>query len=330
MTATSRDPVLRRKLAPRSSAAAPGAGDATVDHPARDILRSLARAVSDAAPLVVENPARRSRTVSLAELLDSLDPDAFVALLTPGPVGCGLVVVDQSGFTALVEAMTVGRLAARTPPPRRATATDAALMGEVLDAMLEGLRGDAAVAAMRVGRPVPDHRLLPVLLDDGAFTLVTVEAEMVAGGVRRAVQVALALPQPAPVRAADGVPETDRDPAPGRWSAALETAVMGVPAVLAAELGRVTLPLREVLALTVGSALTLPMSALEEVRLVALDGTVQAVGRLGQTRGMRAVRLTVQPLPVISGQPLPSAPATGDAAADRFPAAALPRPGPAP
>jgi flagellar motor switch protein FliM len=75
----------------------------------------------------------------------------------------------------------------------------------------------------------------------------------------------------------------------------LETAVMRAPASLRAELGRLTLPLSEVLDLGVGGALTLPLSALEEVRLTALDGTEQAVGRLGQSRGMRAIRLTALP-----------------------------------
>jgi flagellar motor switch protein FliM len=96
------------------------------------------------------------------------------------------------------------------------------------------------------------------------------------------------------------------------WDQSLSASVMRAPASLRAELGRVTMPLSKVLELGVGGALTLPLSALEEVQLAALDGTVQAVGRLGQSRGMRAVRLTSwpngkTPNPIMSEMAAPSA-----------------------
>lgn len=297
MTETLNASVLRRKLAPR---AAPAPGDAGAGgDAARALVRTFARAVSDCAPLMAEGGTRSTRILSLAELIDSIEPDAFVGILSGDDAPPGLAIIDQTGFAALVEAMTIGRLAAREPASRRATSTDAALLGEVLNTALAGLDADDPARGRAMHRPVPDNRLLPVLLDDLPYGIVTLEMTLSSGDVRRPAQVILALPRVAS-------PEPGANPAaatmaagasaPGEdWARALEASVMTAPAAMQAELGRITLPLAEVLALETGSALTLPLSNLEEVRLVALDGTIHAMGRLGQSRGMRAIRLTSWP-----------------------------------
>jgi len=293
MTLTTRDPVKRRKIVRRP----PPPGDEGPPPPAGpvcEIARGFARAVSDCAPLVAEGGVRGHRQVSLAELLDTVDPDAFVALLAPGG---GIAVIDQAGFTTVIEAMTIGRLSPRAPMPRRPTPTDAALLAEVIDATLAMQGAEDPARGLRLHRPVADHRLLAVLLDDTLYDRVTLDVTLVAGEVQRPARILVALPvvtaddreEPASPPSGQRVPVTDD------WGARIEASVMAAPASLRAELGRLTLPLSEVLQLGVGSALTLPLSNLEEVRLVALDGAVHAVGRLGQARGMRAVRLTSWP-----------------------------------
>ncbi len=288
MSVHDRDPVLRRKLAPRppppSEEAALPAG------PAALLARAFGRAISAAAPLVAEEPETHRKQASLAELLDSIDPEAFVTLLT-GAEAPALALMDQEGFGAVIEAMTMGRLAARPTGPRRPTTTDAALLAEVIDATLAGLGAEDPLSGLRCGRPVADHRLLPVILEEIDYDLVALTAVAVSGSVTRPLRLMLALPRP---DEAEVIPAAGEEPARD-WSEALNAAVMRAPASLRAELGRVTLPLAEVLALGPGSSLTLPLSNLEEVQLVALDGAVQAVERLGQTRGMRAVRLTGWP-----------------------------------
>lgn len=300
MSVHDRDPVLRRKLAPRPPPAEEGAVPAG---PAALLARSFGRAIAAAAPLVAEEAETHRKTASLAELLDTIDPEAFVTLLA-GADAPALALMDQEGFGAVIEAMTMGRLATRPAGPRRPTPTDAALLAEVIDATLAGLGTEDPLSGLRCGRPVPDHRLLPVMLEDIGYDLVALTAIVVSGSVTRPLRLMLAVPRPdeAEVIAASGE-EAVRD-----WSEALNAAVMRSPASLRAELGRVTLPLAEVLALGPGSRLTLPLSNLEEVQLVALDGAVQAIGRLGQTRGMRAVRLTgwsggLPPSPMLDAAP---------------------------
>lgn len=272
--------LLRRKVAPRKPASVE-ASEST--GPAATLVRAFARVLAASTPLVAEDASRHHKRASLAELLDLIEPDAFVITLSDG----GLAVIDQSGFATLIEAMTVGRLSAREPQPRRATATDSTLLSGVIAATLAGLGPEDALQTARCERPVADHRLIGMLLEDGQFDLVALTARLACGAVFRPLRMMFARPLgtegPAP-----GAPVSSAQPGTGGF----EAAVLAAPALLRAELGRVTMPLAEVLDLGIGSTLYLPLSTIEDIQLVSLDGIVQASGRLGQSRGHRAVRLT--------------------------------------
>lgn len=289
MTVQNRDPVLRRKLASRTPPA-PDAG-ADAKGPAQGLARAVARAVSAQAGLVAEPGTLLRRQMSLTELLDQIDVDSFVGLLGGGPAGPGLVIVDQAGFSGLVEAMTVGRLSARASTGRRPTPTDAALLAVLVDAALGDLGAQDPATACRFARPIADHRLLAIMLDETHYDLMTLPVTLLSGEVLRAAKFTLALPHVAAAQAE--IPAALVEAASARtWASALEANVLNAPSQLRAELGRITLPLSQVLELGEGGCLMLPLANLEEVRLVSLDGEVQATGRLGQSRGMRAVRLT--------------------------------------
>src|SRR5690606_35713705 len=126
--------------------------------------------------------------------LDGIDPDAFVTLLGGMDGPPALALVEQEGFATVIEAMTIGRLGTRAPGARRPTTTDAALLGEVLDATLRGLGVEDPLSALRCARPVPDHRLLPVLLDDVTYDMIALTAVLVSGSVSRPLRLMLALP----------------------------------------------------------------------------------------------------------------------------------------
>ena len=57
-------------------------------------------------------------------------------------------------------------------------------------------------------------------------------------------------------------------------------------------LARLKLPLTTVMTLSAGMLLTLPQAGLDRISLEGLDGRRVAQGRLGQNRGLRAVRLS--------------------------------------
>lgn len=56
---------------------------------------------------------------------------------------------------------------------------------------------------------------------------------------------------------------------------------------------RLSMPLSKVVGLAVGDILPLNVASLDKVSVEGLDGRRLAEGKLGQNRGMRALRLTV-------------------------------------
>ena len=110
----------------------------------------------------------------------------------------------------------------------------------------------------------------------------------------RAGQVVLALPAEGrgrkPIRPpAEAEAEAQAGPA---FVEALAAQVEAADCVLDAVLARVTLSLTRVLDLAVGEVLTLPRASIDRLSFVGLDGRTLSEGKLGQQRGMRAIRLT--------------------------------------
>lgn len=300
--------VLRRKLVPRATAPAFDMPMPAFDMPmepaepqGRVLARSFTRAASRVAGLVTQGKIRSSRAARVPELLDLIDVEGFVALLANGDSPPGLVILDPTAFVSVIEAMTIGTLGRGAPLTRRATPTDAALIAELADAVLADMEAnpedsDPFAPGFRFGQHARDQRLLDVMLDDVSYQLTVMEVELTAGDVTRQGEFMLALPEPEPAFAAfpsyeEPVFETEPMIDSG-WDEALESAVMAAPAELRAVLGRVTLPLAQVMALGVDSRLTLPLVQLEEVQLESIDRRPMALARLGQYRGMRALRLT--------------------------------------
>jgi flagellar motor switch protein FliM len=315
------EPVLRRKvLRPRGRAEVRPAGSAL----AGLLPRSVVRAISAGAGLTAQTGTVTDRRLPLAEALDVIDVDGFLALLgRSGQPGAGaLAILDQTLFATLVEALTVGRLGPAALAPRRPTATDAALLGAVIDRLLAELdRALREAGAADPDSPGPWHlargltesRLLGAILDEGMYQLVDIAVALPegAGGGLRHGQLALLLPVagppaqavPSPAVAAVAAPASE-GPVPG-----IEAVIGAAPAMLRAVLGRVVLPLDRALGLAVGQRLELPLAALEEVELVGPDGQAHATARLGQSRGMRAVRIVA----LDGAGPGPSPPAFAEA-----------------
>lgn len=325
--------VLRRKVVrprpPPVEAAGPAGSPL-----AQALPRALMRAVNAGAGLVARSGAVVERGLDLAEGLDRLDVDGFMALLAPVERPgdrAGLLVLDPGLFAALIEALTIGRLSSDGPGPvRRATATDAALLAAVVDRLLSELErglaeagGQAATGAWQMARSLSDPRLLGAILDEGRYHMIELPLtlSLSAGGSaapERPGRIALLLPgdaaDPAPPQAPGAVlgrrgePETGD---PGSQPCPAEPALLGAPVVLEAVLGRIVLPLSEVMGLQPGQRLELPLAALDAVGLVGPDGRTHAVARLGQSRGMRAVRLGDLPGAEDAGAPPTPAPPFG-------------------
>jgi flagellar motor switch protein FliM len=81
------------------------------------------------------------------------------------------------------------------------------------------------------------------------------------------------------------------------FGAALGEQILGANAELVAVLARMQLPLETLLNLKVGDPLPLDNAALDQIDLEGLNGKRLSSGKLGQNRGMRAVRITTNASP---------------------------------
>lgn len=284
--------VLRRKIAQAAAQRGDSAGDDGAD---RALRLSLARAARDAMGLALDVPRLTLDRRSLSELVDLL-PDRGLMLMLDrdGGDGLGLLVLSPPVLSGLVEMLTTGRVTAAAPPARRPTRTDAAMLAAWVDAALTGL--DAALAqdparawagAWRYASFVEDARTLALLLDDAPLQVMKADVSLADGA--KSGPVILALPDRAPALPRDGVAEPAPDPA---FAAHLTAQVEAVPARLDAVVARLTMPLSHLSGLLPGEVLPLPLAGIDRVRLVGLDGRLVGEGRLGQARGLRAIRLT--------------------------------------
>ena len=282
--------ILRRKVA-RAALASPEGG------PGADYAWRLAfaRAARNRSGLLIEVTELTVHRRSLAELLELPPERAMLALLDGPQGGLGLMAMSSEVMAALIEMQTTARVSTATPIARKPTRTDAAMVAGVIDLALEELEqiliqeADLVWAGgFRYASFLEDPRPLGLLLEDQPFRVLTAQLSL-ADGVRSG-SIILALPaegrgqRPAQKT---GRREETADPGPS-FTEAIGTVVMGADCVLQAVLGRLTMPLLQVMDLKVDQVLALPDAALDKIELEGIDGRKAAMGRLGQQRGLRA------------------------------------------
>jgi flagellar motor switch protein FliM len=289
--------VLRRKIdraRPPQAEGAPGAD--------RGWRLALARATRDAMGLDIEFRQLTITRAGLAEVLDLAPMHALVALLDGPQGGLGVLMLGPSVTAALIEMQTLGHLSARPPPSRKPTRIDAAMVAGVVDRALAGLDQALAEEADRVwaggyryGSYLDEVRPLGLMLEEESYRVLSAEVTLGDGG--RAGPVILVLPA---IGRGDA-PKTGDDHAvdPARhFSAALATQVEQAECWLDAVIGRLVFPIGRVLAMAPDEVIALPQSALDAITLEASDGRRIARARLGQNRGMRALKISLAEAPV--------------------------------
>ena len=286
--------ILRRKVA-RAAMAGPEGGPGA-DHGWR---LAFARAARDGAGLTVEVQAMTLHRRSLAELLE-LPPDRAMLALLDGPQGgLGLVAMSSEVMGALIEMQTTGRVSAVPPLARKPTRTDAAMVAGVIDRALEELEQVLAQEAdlvwaggFRYASFLEDPRPLGLLLEDQPFRVLSATLSL-AGGARTG---GLILALPADGRGHRPIPKvSDADRAAAAapsFGDAMGAVILDADCVLQAVIARVNLPLRDVMDLKVDLVLPLADATLDRIGVEGIDGRQVATARLGQQRGLRALRLS--------------------------------------
>lgn len=251
----------------------------------------LRRAVSGAIGIDFAVETASASTLRSDEIAEAL-PDLALLARLDGPA-TGLLALGPDLVAAMLEMRTLGRISPRPSGDRRATRTDAALVADVIDAGLAGL--DAArppgepglEPGLRFGAHLPDPRQARLLFDDDDDRLRVLSLTLTLPGGTRGGRVVLVLPV-----AERPAAQVERAAAERTFAADLVEQIGAAPAVLDAVVARITLPLAEVLALAPGDWLRLGTASVDRIDLQGLDGVRRHGARLGQNRGMRAVRLT--------------------------------------
>lgn len=258
---------------------------------------AFARAARGAFGLELDASALRDDRRSLAELLDMMPDQALFAVLEGPQQGLGLLVLSPEMLASVIEVQTIGKVSGAPPLPRRPTRTDAAMTAGLVDASLCGLETALATsvdlrwtAGFRYASFLEDARPLGLLLDDVPYRVLVVDYA-IAGGPRNG-RVILALPaegkgpRPAPA------PMTTEADEALDWSTAFNASVLGADVLLDAVIGKIRVPLAQAFTLAPGMELVLSDASVTGVSVLVPGGEIVAQGKLGQCRGMRAVRLT--------------------------------------
>ena len=284
--------VLRRRIA--AQAAAGPSGGSAAD---RSWRLALARAARDAMTLRLDVAALQSRTLSLSELLDLPPARALIAVLDGPEEGIGLLVLSPDVLAGMVEVQTMGRVTAQAPLPRKPSRTDAAMVAGFVDQALEDLEMALAAEAdliwtggFRYASFMDDPRPLGLMLEDASYRTLVAEVRLEDGA--KTGQIILALPAHGRGHLPHGVPLADLDVA-GSFADALGAQLAQASCALDVVVGRISLTLEALMALGVEDVLPLARAGLDRVSIEGTNGARVAEGRLGQSRGQRAVMLTV-------------------------------------
>jgi flagellar motor switch protein FliM len=284
--------VLRKKLL--AGAEAVPEGGPGIDRAWRV---AFARATRDMMKLPVDFVGLKQARMSLAEILDLPGERSLIFMLEGPEDGLGLLILSPELLTAMIEVLTMGRVAHQPGEPRKPTRTDAAMLAPLADLALRNLEEALAEEADLVwtsgfhyGSFIEEARALGLLLEDIAYRAVTARLS-VAGGARVG-EMQLVLPAEGrgrkPKVLARGATSQVAGPA---FTAALTARVEAADCQLQAVLGKLSLSLAQTTQLEVDMILPLPSASLNQVSILGLNGREVGVGKLGQHRGMRAVRL---------------------------------------
>lgn len=282
---TETDSVIQRKLAV--------ARDEGRGAP-RSILRAMRLGLARAAADTLELPmtvigATQSRRPQDA-LSESVPEDRLYVLLS-GPDGMlGSACFDRNCVTSVIQQQTMGTVFSVTPGERSFTGTDAAMIAPLIDAFLPRARDLSEAALDRLcldgyqfAARAEDRRNLVLSMEYDNFRVFDLTVE-IGGGVAQG-QITLILPdQPEPRdAAADGIG--------GIEASGLEKGFGVMRAELTAVISRVQLPLSAFAAMKPGDLLPLIGDKLDKTEVLTIEGQKIAMARLGQCRGMRALRL---------------------------------------
>lgn len=200
----------------------------------------------------------------------------------------GVVLVDEVVLAAVLEVQTCGHVRRSDIVERIPTATDAMIIGDILrplmiasDNELRIFKGFDEYFGYRPTVHFPDMRTALMALAEGVYRRTDISLDFQEG--RRVGKVSLLYP----------LSETARPTKPDDKSLGeeLTEAIMDADVRIEAVLYTTRRSLGDIAAFEEGDVVTVPLSALSDIRLRASDGALLGRARLGQLNGQRAIRV---------------------------------------
>ncbi len=252
--------------------------------PTRALRVSFARAGEGLWGLAAESEGIASNRMDHEAAIGLIGPDDLILSLMRGDGAVALAVLARPVVTALIEVQTLGHVTDQPPEDRPYTATDAELSWIFLERALaefaltlEDSDRAAEVTNLWFEHKVSDARAAGLLLAKGRFQVYSASMQM--GEASRTGDLRLILPGVAP----------KAQPQPAQHNR--HEGFRALPVRLRVMVSPLRLSLAQAKALRPGARLDLPGDALDQARLLAADGQVVARGKLGQTQGLRALRI---------------------------------------
>jgi len=242
---------------------------------------------------------------SLDEMVANLPAQTSFLRLERAGVLVGLFGLDMQLRAAAIEMQTMGRVAQHVAVDRSQTGTDLMFATPLCEAVLSLLPHSTAGSDLEgwadgamLAAPFDDARAVGLALSDADYRVMCVTVDLISD--KRQGHVIIALPNHQP--AAVITPEISAD---STWDKRMRATVAEAPAALQAVLHKMQLPLGKVDGLQVGDILPLYGATVASVRLFAPDQVLVGTARLGQSGGMRAVRVQAPPEADLHDMPAP-------------------------
>ena len=222
-------------------------------------------------------------TTSEEAILQSLADENLMFFLRANNQSPGLCVVTAPIISALIDVQIMGQVSGAIG--RIPTATDAAIISEMLDQWLESAERECATVGLVFGlegyqraKEIVSLRECELDLETGNYQAMTVTVSLAEGAVEGAIHLYL--------------PER-REQKKHNVAQQMRRHVDAVRAPLSAVLVREPVSFDRIQRISEGDLFDFPLSALNNVVLETEDGGVMAEGRLGQMNGSRAVRVNL-------------------------------------
>lgn len=279
-------PVLRRKIgAPASPFDQDGIS------PAKALRIAIARAGEAAAELEVAIAGFSETKVNLEEIAKILEEPHMIFKIISPVAGIGLALWDTQSVSAFLEQLITGRVVPSAAEKREPTPTDAAILSSVFNSIMSGfdaelgqIAGLPPVQGYRYAGTFDDGRAVSMALDDVAYRQYQVSLDL--GNSAKKGMLHLIFPWE---KASTGSANSGGKQWSNRWHDAVQDAEAPVLAIL----HRLAKPLSEIAQFEIGTTIAIPTEAIGMVSLEGQDHRAVAAGRLGQSNGHRAVRISL-------------------------------------